>query len=115
MSEPVINLFLTAIIVPASVGVLGYASKKMFDSWKAGWKEAEDMKQKNFEEWRASLKESLRIGSETMSLLREQLSHVVTRADCDDAHSDIIEKLEDHGERLTILEVKVEHLEKKGG
>lgn len=107
------NWVINLIVVPGSVGLLGYFAKQAFNTWQAGWKQAEKEKETRLEEWRQRLNTSLEQGRLTMQDLADRLQVVVTVDDCEQSHNGIIHELKDHGERITVLEVHVENLKGK--
>lgn len=74
-------------------------------------KELEDLKEKNYDEWRGRFVETLCGVKNDVKSLATMIPSLITRQDCDESHEIILERMDNHGNRLTHLESEVQHLQ----
>lgn len=108
MQEPVVtwNLFLTAVLVPLSVGVLGFVAKRWITAARDGWEKYESEKQKNQEEWKARISGTLCQVKTNVDDIKYKLTEKVGW----DKHDEMSRQIHDMNERLAVNEVGLEDM-----
>ena len=109
MTEPVItwNLFLTLILVPVSVALLGYFVRGWFSDQKKGWEKYEEERVANQAKWMERIEEAIAGLTTAVRALERQVFGKVndTIYNVDKKESD--GKIGEQDKRIYVLEVKV--------
>lgn len=111
-NEPILtwNLFLTAILVPVGLYILGVVLKNIinrsFSQFYKGWEKYEEEREKNIKEKQEDYRMWREKVSKSLTLLTTKLPDLITSDECSDMHSEIYTKLNDHGERIVALETR---------
>jgi hypothetical protein len=105
------QIIVTAILVPACTLTLGLFLKRMVDNLYRGWEKYEAEKEKNIVEWRNRYQETLCAIKRSVESLQDC---VHTKASVED-QKELAAILEDHGERIAVLEIKVQDLRDRTG
>lgn len=112
MGEPVVtwNLFLTAVLVPLGIVLLGAVVKgfisRGFSQFQKGWDKFEEERERNRAERERELLEWRGDVAKSLTLLTTKLPRLITQDECDDMHQDIFGRLDNHGNRITALETR---------
>lgn len=108
------NVFFNAIIIGGGGAILGFALKlfikRAFDDFHLGWEKYEAEKEKNLNNWREATSANLCSVKQTLDNIKTQMPVLVTAEECDASHAEIHHKVNDHGQRIGILETKVSDL-----
>lgn len=116
--EPVLtwNLFLTAVLVPVGLLILGAAIKgfinRGFTQFQKGWDKYEEERESNRKEKERDLHEWRDDVAKSLTLLTTRLPRLITQDECDTMHQEIFVKLDNHGNRITALETKCDMIKK---
>ena len=108
------NLFVTLLAIPIFIFVVKYLITKGFQSFNEGWERYREEKEKNLTEWRSRMTTGLDDVKNAISDVHKKLPTLITQDQCDEMHADIFETVNDHGQKISVLETKVSYLEKGG-
>jgi hypothetical protein len=107
------NLFFTALAIPVLLLVINLIIKKAFTNFHTGWEKYHDEKEKNLFDWRTRTTNTLCDLKETIETFKQKIPGLITQDQCDDMHGDIFETINEHGRKISVIETKVNYLEKK--
>ena len=115
MTEPVLtwNLFVTLLAIPIFIFVVNFIIKKAFESFQTGWTLYHNEKEKNLNDWRLRITDSICDLKDSMDIFKQKFPSMITQDQCDDVHEDIFETINNHGQKISVLETKMSYLEKK--
>lgn len=108
------NLFVTLLAIPVFIFVVKLVISKSFTTFSEGWEKYRDEKEKNLVEWRTRITTGLDDVKDAVHTLNTKIPTLMTQEQCDEMHSDMFETLNEHGQKIFILETKVSYLEKGG-
>lgn len=108
MEKASYGIVIALIVAPVTVFVINMIIKRSFTKFASGWEKYEELKDQHLQEWRNSFSTSLEGMKQTLETVSEKLHVVVTDAECAESHQEINCKLDEHGNRISILETKVE-------
>lgn len=111
------NDFISIIVAPLAVVVLGFIInqifKKAFSDFHLGWKNYEEEKAKNLNAWREETTNRIKEMSMALSSITHKMPILITQDQCDESHAEMHEKINEHGERISVLETKVSDLRQR--
>lgn len=107
------NLFLTLLLIPIAVFTINLLIKRSFTKFTDGWAKYEELKEKNLEERWERYSSNLCSVKTLVEKLVEKLGDTVSSEDYEVSSSEIFNRLNSHGNRISILETKVCDLRNK--
>ena len=109
ITEPVMtyNFFLTVILIPVGLLVLGAYIKRLFTKYEKTTEHLEKEKEKNLEEWRERFSKSLCAVKTTVDEIKDSMHGKVDWTKHDEIHREIV----NNRERIGVIEIKTENLE----
>lgn len=104
------NLFLTAILVPVCVGILGYMVKKWFLDQKRGWDKYEEERVRGQAAWMARIEDTINKLVAAVKALEYQVFGKVNESVYKEDRKEIDLVLDEQGKKIITLEVTVKGL-----